>query len=820
MADTTGIESTRRIHWLHNLAPGASLRSRLGLTFGGIALLMALVLSISAGLASTARLREERGKALHELAFQMSDKLDRGMFERYRDMQIATGLAPIRDQQTSPATRRALLETLQRTYPDYAWIGFADLQGRVVASTGRLLEGADVSERPWFVAARSGPFVGDVHEAVLLANLLPNPGNEPLRFVDVAMPVTDEQGRAVGVLGAHLSWGWATEVQQSLFEQNTREDQIDIFVLNRDGQVLLGPAASSQPLISDLRDMRNGVSIVRWPDGQRYLTSSHHSRGYRQYSGLGWIVVTRQPEAVAFAPASALQTQILLTGIGFGLLCMLLGWFAASHIVRPLHAIADAAERMRHGDRDVLIPPPRGNDEIAQLGNALCQLIETLRTQEAELKALNSALEQRVATRTYELVSAKERLEHEIVERRAIEQTVRDAMAEAERANRAKSEFLSRMSHELRTPLNAILGFGQLLELDPLEGHQREHVGYIQKAGQHLLQLIDEVLDISRIEAGRLPLSIEPIALDDLLHETRSLVAPLADRFRVTLLPLPPDLDRCHVLADRQRLKQVLLNLLTNAIKYNRPDGEVELSCSGDASDRLRIEVRDTGPGIAPDKLIRLFSPFDRLGAEHTDVEGTGLGLAISKRMVEAMDGSLHVSSVPGQGSTFGIELRVAEAPLERLDRLLSKPPFSPQPSEYALRVLYIEDNVSNIKLVERILEQRPQAQLLTAAQGRLGLTLAQTHRPDLVLLDLHLPDVSGDEVLRILRADPLTAHIPVIMISADATSAQAERLVALGARAYLTKPLNVQQLLSLVDQTAPGMETSWTNTSSNQHVF
>lgn len=781
---------------------------------------MALMLSAFTGWTSTTRLREERGTALHELAFQMSDKLDRGMFERYRDLQIVATLAPIRNPTATIAARRALLQTLQDTYPDYAWIGFADTEGRVVASTGRLLEGADVSQRPWFAGARNAPYVGDVHEAVLLAQLLPNPDNEPLRFVDIAMPVTDDAGRPLGVLGAHLSWRWASEVQRSLFEQPSGPNQIDVFIVSRDGQVLLGPAASTVPLaVADIDDSEKGVGILRWPDGRRYLTGVHRSVGYRQYGGLGWIVMTRQPEAVAFAPAYTLQQQILTSGIVFGLLCLLLGWVAADRIVRPLRAIAQAAQRLRHGDRNVVIRPPRGDDEIAQLANALCQVIDTLRTQEAELKALNTALEQRVASRTDQLVKAKERLEREIVERQAIEQTVREAMAEAERANRAKSDFLSRMSHELRTPLNAILGFGQLLELDPLTEHQREHVGYMQKAGQHLLQLINEVLDISRIEADRLPLSVEPIPLDDLLRETSALVAPLARNAHIEIAPLQPDLDRLYVLADRQRLKQVLLNLLTNAIKYNRPGGVVELCCIVAPPDRLRIEVRDTGIGIAPPKLARLFNPFDRLGAEHTEVEGTGLGLALSKRLVEAMNGTLRAASVEGRGSTFAIEFPLAEGPLERHVRSGLVPAVA-QGCEQAVRVLYIEDNLSNIKLAERILERRPHTQLITALQGRLGLTLARTQQPDVVLLDLHLPDMPGDDVVRALRSDPQTAHIPVVIISADATPSQVKRLTALGAQHYLTKPLNVQQLLSMLDRSVQGTEPPWTISTSNQRAF
>jgi signal transduction histidine kinase len=282
----------------------------------------------------------------------------------------------------------------------------------------------------------------------------------------------------------------------------------------------------------------------------------------------------------------------------------------------------------------------------------------------------------------------------EVTESVRVAKALREAKEEADRANTAKSEYLSRMSHELRTPLNAILGFAQLLELEDLTDEQRENLHFILNAARHLLALINEVLDIAAIEAGRLPLSLEPVAVADVVAETVSLIRPLADQHQV-LLVSPPVSCQVHVMGDRQRLKQILLNLLSNAVKYNRQGGRVELVCGPADGDRMRVAVRDTGPGIPPDALGQLFVPFERLGSEQTGVEGAGLGLPLSKRLAEAMGGTLEVSSSAGQGSTFWVELPQAEGPVQRAERQqeLETPAEAEPEPESALTVLYIEDN-------------------------------------------------------------------------------------------------------------------------------
>jgi signal transduction histidine kinase len=378
---------------------------------------------------------------------------------------------------------------------------------------------------------------------------------------------------------------------------------------------------------------------------------------------------------------------------------------------------------------------------------------------------------------------------------RRAEREAAGARAEAEAANRAKSEFISRMSHEFRTPLNAILGFAQLLELDGLSPDQQESVGHVLRAGRHLVDLVNEVLDISRIEAGRLALSMEPVDARSVITEVLALLGPEAAHRAVELRP-PPSNDAAWVLADRQRLLQVLLNLVSNAVKYNRTDGWVQISASA-ADGRGSIAVTDSGIGIPSEAMPRLFRAFERLGATASGVEGTGLGLALSRRLAEAMGGAVHAESSVGEGSRFWIDLAAAAPPSP-----LGTAGEAPDGLEAGggPTLLYVEDNLSNIRLVERILSSRPAIRLVTAMQGRMALDLARRHRPDLVLLDLNLPDVPGIEILRRLHGDPGLAATPVVVLSADATPGQQQRLHDAGAAEYLTKPLDVRRFLDVVD--------------------
>jgi PAS domain S-box-containing protein len=385
----------------------------------------------------------------------------------------------------------------------------------------------------------------------------------------------------------------------------------------------------------------------------------------------------------------------------------------------------------------------------------------------------------------------------DITDRKRREEEIRRAREEADRANQAKSDFLSRVSHELRTPLNSILGFGQLLQMESLPEGQRRSVKQILEAGGHLLELIDEILDIEKIAAGKMTLSLEPVHVELVLDEALQLVRPIADREGVRLID-PSEID-VHVRADRQRLKQVFLNLLSNAVKFNRAGGEIRIS-GMQSNDRFRITVADTGDGIDADRMRRLFTPFDRLGAESRGIEGTGLGLALSKSLVETMGGSIEADSVRGEGTTFSVELPLSD-PAEVTGAEASAA-VSPDPGlGRSKAVLYIEDNLANLQLIQGILAYRPSVNLISAMLGSLGIDLAMQHHPDLILLDLHLPDIPGEEVFRRLKAEPTTNEIPIVIISADASTETLRRLEALGTSRFLTKPVNVPLFLQTVDE-------------------
>ncbi len=377
------------------------------------------------------------------------------------------------------------------------------------------------------------------------------------------------------------------------------------------------------------------------------------------------------------------------------------------------------------------------------------------------------------------------------------ERALQQAKFEAEQANIAKSEFMSRMSHELRTPLNSVLGFAQILQMELQSPSELEMISYIVKSGGYLLELINEVLDISRVESGNVAVSLELVSIDELVAQCLDLVAGDALEAGVSLVN-ECDTER-SVRADPQHLKQVVVNLLSNAIKYNHVGGSVTMTCE-EVAGNVRLGVRDTGPGIEPHLHERLFAPFDRLDADAKGIEGTGLGLALSKGLMEAIGGSLDVESVPGEGSTFWLELPLATITSNFAETELDLTLPSDVESSFSATVLYIEDNIGNVRLLERLLAHRPSITLVTTLRGSEGLALALEHQPDLILLDVHMPDLSGYEVLSSLRRDERTKSIPVVMLSADASHEQVQRFRDAGARDYLTKPLDLQSFLDQLD--------------------
>jgi PAS domain S-box-containing protein len=387
--------------------------------------------------------------------------------------------------------------------------------------------------------------------------------------------------------------------------------------------------------------------------------------------------------------------------------------------------------------------------------------------------------------------------------RKRVESVLNEAMAAAEKANRAKTDFLSAMSHELRTPLNAILGFAQLIETGapPPTLSQKRNLDQILKAGWYLLELINEILDLALIESGKVTLSGEPVSLVEVMLECRAMIEPQAQK-RGIGMTFPRFEVPYYVKADRTRVKQVLINLLFNAIKYNKPGGTVAVEYTLRSPDSIRICVRDTGGGLAAEQLAQLFQPFNRLGQEASAEEGTGIGLVVTKRLVELMGGAIGAESTVGVGSVFWIELSLTTAPRLAAPEAERAALVRPQlPDGTPLRtLLYVEDNPANLELVEQLIARRPELRLLSAAEGNLGIEFARAYRPEVILMDINLPGISGVEAMKILRADPATAHIPVIALSAIALPRDIEKGLEAGFFDYLTKPIKVNQFMDALD--------------------
>lgn len=425
-----------------------------------------------------------------------------------------------------------------------------------------------------------------------------------------------------------------------------------------------------------------------------------------------------------------------------------------------IHWLDDVTDLVgRAGEQDWAIPPP---------GGAGARTVAALLARTRELQEANRALE-------------------------LANEALHDAYD-------TKKEFVDRLSHELRTPLNTMLGFGELLSMDDVSARHREWITMTLQAGRQLVQMLDEVGDAAQIEARTLSLTLGAVRLDTVIADLLQVIRPLAMSCGVQLAPGPRPDGTAFVRADEQRLRQVLLNLLDNAVKYNHPAGTVAVTVARQPGDRFRISVTDTGRGIAAQDLDPMFRPFERLDAAQAGVAGTGLGLALSRDLTEAMGGSAGVSSMPGEGSTFWIELpatepmAVAQLAIQRDEIVRSRAYSAPR------TVLYVEDMVENLRLVEQILSQRPSVTVLAAMLGGVALDLASQHRPDVILLDLNLPDMAGEAVLAELRASPSTCDIPVVILSADATHQRADQARAEGIQAYLTKPIDVQGLLQALD--------------------
>jgi PAS domain S-box-containing protein len=743
------------------------LGTYLSFAFPVASILLTLLLLGVIEITVTRQIQRDIGNNLAELAAQMSSRLDRSMFERYREVQLMTERISASDHPgIFDDEDRRELDALQRTYPYYTWIGVTNEVGKVVISTKGILSNADVSARPWFRNARNGIFMGDVHEAKLLASLLPNPGVEPLRFVDIAFPY--KQGSsASGVLAAHLSWEWARDIRRSIVEALPREQVLDALIVSADNSVLLGPPdlLGVQLKLDSLTrstGSKNGASLETWPDGREYLVGFSRGTGYQGHPGMGWKVLLRQESRFAYQPIKDLRQQVLGIGLAVATMFSLLGLWVSRFITRPLVDLSKAAKQIEAGQPAEIAQTSGLYREVTELGESLNSLIRNLQEKERSLLEMNADLENRVGQRTADLTRAlgavqrsdtrvrsiidsarafvgmdfrgritdwnveaekmlgwsraeiigksmnliipkrfqssllpalheavrtgESRLVNTSLERVVVSRDGREIpvevrmglinnnalqlvsvflhdISERRQMERLKSEFISTASHELRTPLTAIyasldmLQSGMAGELPP---DAMELLEVSHKSAQRLVRLVNDVLDVEKIESGGMSYQFVVQPLLPLVQQAIEATQTFADEYKVhiDLVAMP---GRDLVTVDADRIVQVVVNLLSNAAKFSPASGAAVMVCLAPRDGVVRLSVTDTGPGIPLEFQDRVFQRFAQAdSSDRRQRGGTGLGLNICKSILVAHHGTIDFVSFPGKGSEFYFDLPLA----------------------------------------------------------------------------------------------------------------------------------------------------------------
>ena len=773
--------------------PHRSVRARFAWVTGASGVLFAVLLAFWVAQDQRQQLQEAVSASARREAQVMGQMVSTALAERQSQIQQLASQPEVASGLMDAGALRLLLERTRVAHPEFEWLAMVDARGLITTATGARLEGTDAAGAKWFVQGRQDPWLGEPHVAGALAPFLPpdTDGRLP-QLIDMATPVIDYEGKTIGVLVGMLNWGWIRSMHSDLIAQNAGLQHA--LLLTPSGEVVIGPVALlGKTLKPDGFDaVRTGgpAQVLDWPDQGALLSAVAPVRWSTSPDQASWNMVTRQDPQLVFGRAERLWQRMLLGGLLASLVFMCLSWWLAGRIAAPLRALARTATALQQGQAAQFDVVTDQADEIAALSQALCDMHDKLQLRMSELAAHRDELEARVTQRTEQL---------------------RQALDKAEAATRAKSAFIANMSHEIRTPMNAIMGTTYLMQQSALQPGQAERLQTIEQAARHLLQIINDILDLSKIEAGMFTLVSEDFDLDALLQGALALVA---DRARDKQVALSVTHEGCpaRLCGDATRLSQILINLLSNAVKFTER-GEVSLLLSMDAIGpdqlSLRVEVHDTGVGIAADKVDSLFNAFVQADESTTRrFGGTGLGLAITRSLVELMGGQIGVRSVLGQGSVFWCTLNLQAAQTQ-----VSEPVGHVMRADEAAerlrrqhagaQVLLAEDNPINSMLGMELLAMVGVV-ATPAMNGVEAVELARQRRFDLILMDVHMPEMDGLTATRTIRSLPSGGDVPIIAMTASVLQAEREACQAAGMNAHLAKPIDTQALFQTLLQWLP----------------
>ncbi len=746
------------------------LRFLLAASITLLALVITSVVSFTIGRSGLERLERSIGQSLAMLADQMQDKLDRGLFERIREINNMAGILASGEERPRPEVVRPWLEQMQMTLPDYVWIGVADASGRVTTAAQEVFEGTNVAQDSWFRAGLKGAVFGDVHSLGSLATKLAAARDgEATRLIAVAAPV-NVKGRIAGVVGAQLSWNWAKEVQDSLFGSVSGNVGIEALVLGADGTVLLGPPeVIGKPLALESINAQSlgqrRFAVETWPDGTGYLSGFAEDVEYPLFGGLGWRILVRQKAALALAPVVSLRQQILIWSAVFVALSALLAWFLAGRLAAPLLRLANVADQLRRGEPAV-IPHVDAYAEAEVLANSLRTLVDELKHRETRLHDLNITLERQVADRTRKL------------EKRNLQFAA--AKEKAEEATQSKSRFLAAASHDLRQPLHALTLFARALSRRVDGKEARDLVAQTEQALASLKEMFDALLDISRLDAGLIEPQQQNLSLVEFIERVAGGFEAEAEHRGLAFRSRGLD---AVVRTDPALLETMLRNLLSNAIKFTRRGG-VMLGCRR-LGGRIAIEVYDTGVGIAPEAGESIFQEFQRSKVAAAGAnDGLGLGLSIVKRYAELLGIEVRFHSRHGRGTRFSLLLPVSA----ELVSGVARPASVNAPCDLGgRRILVLDDEPLIVESLARDLADRG-CQVSKAGTIVEAEALIRGEVPELAVVDINLStgETGPQFIDRMERELGITLSALVLTGATDADTLSG---LVLNDRRWMTKP-------------------------------